>query len=208
MFAFIPFVLSRLWLTLRDPSLAGSIGSLTSLFSANVSSSSWASFEKAPSSISEIRLPVRSILLSVAVKQHNMDVSFPLGCNWKCFLLTLSSFTNYHAIPNLFDFISSVEHRKYSSLFCPCTHKNKCFKRLFFFWPQCHRRTNWCQKKKKKKKSVNHFSWCEEHYSYFKNLLLTGKIPWMLKFLRGITDASKKPLFLRVFNESQWGPKV
>ncbi len=133
MFAFIPFVLSRLWLTLRDPSLAGSIGSLTSLFSASVSSSSWASFEKAPSSISEIRLPVRSILLSVAVKQHNMDVSFPLGCNWKCFLLTLSSFTNYHAIPNLFDFISSVEHRKYSSLFCPCTHKNKCFKGCFFF---------------------------------------------------------------------------
>lgn len=74
MFAFIPFVLSRLWLTLRDTSLVGSIGSLTSLLSASVSSSSWSSFEKAPSSISMIRLPLRSILLSVAVKQHNMHV--------------------------------------------------------------------------------------------------------------------------------------
>ncbi len=150
MFAFIPLVLSRLWLTLRDPSLVGSIGSLTSLFSASVSSSSWSSFEKAPSSISEIRLPVRSILLSVAVKQHNMDVSFPLGCNWKCFLLTMSSFTNYHAIPNLFDFISSVEHRKYSSLFCPCTHKNKCFKRLFFFGRNAIEEPIGVTKKKKK----------------------------------------------------------
>lgn len=43
------------------------MGSLISLLSASVSSSSWSSLEKAPSSISTIRLPVRSILFNVPV---------------------------------------------------------------------------------------------------------------------------------------------
>lgn len=65
--ALTPLVFSWLLLALKDTSLKGSIGSLTSLFSARDSCSSMVSLEKAPSSISEIMFPVRSILLSVTV---------------------------------------------------------------------------------------------------------------------------------------------
>lgn len=65
--ALTPFVLSLLELTLSETRFEGSIGSLNSLFSARVSSSRWVSLEKAPSSISEMRLAVRSILFNVAV---------------------------------------------------------------------------------------------------------------------------------------------
>lgn len=66
-FAFTPWVLSLLLLASNEYSLVGSVGSLVSLFSARLSSSRWGSFEKAPSSISVMRFPVRSILLNVAV---------------------------------------------------------------------------------------------------------------------------------------------
>lgn len=66
-FAFTPWVLSLLLLASNEYSLVGSVGSLVSLFSARLSSSRLGSFEKAPSSISVMRFPVRSILLNVAV---------------------------------------------------------------------------------------------------------------------------------------------
>lgn len=62
-----PLVFSRLWLALKEVSLAGSIGSLTSLFSARDNSSSRVSLENAPSSISEIMFPDRSILFRVTI---------------------------------------------------------------------------------------------------------------------------------------------
>lgn len=65
--ALTPLVLRRLLLALKAVSLAGSIGSLTSLFSARDNSSSRLNLENAPSSISEIKFPVRSILFSVTV---------------------------------------------------------------------------------------------------------------------------------------------
>lgn len=71
--AFTPWVLSLLKFALNKTSLVGSGGSLVSLFSARLSSSKLGSFERAPSSISEMRFPVRSILLIVALggKQKN-----------------------------------------------------------------------------------------------------------------------------------------
>lgn len=69
--AFTPWVLSRLKLALNDTRLTGSMGSLVSLLSARVSSSRFGSFEKAPSSISAMRFPVRSILLNVAGGEKN-----------------------------------------------------------------------------------------------------------------------------------------
>lgn len=74
--ALTPLVLRRLWLALKDVSLAGSIGSLTSLFSARDNSSSRVSLENAPSSISEIRLPVRSILFRVTVDRKICYITF------------------------------------------------------------------------------------------------------------------------------------
>ena len=67
---FTPLVWSLLKLTLSDMSLGGSAGSLVSLFSARVSSSRLASFEKAPSSISLMRFPVRSILFNVTGRKE------------------------------------------------------------------------------------------------------------------------------------------
>lgn len=67
--ALTPLVLRKLLLALKDVSLAGSIGSLTSLFSARDNSSKRVSLAKAPSSISEIRFPVRSILFRVTVER-------------------------------------------------------------------------------------------------------------------------------------------
>lgn len=64
--AFTPWVLRLLKLALNETSLLGSIGSLVSLFSVRVSSSRFGSLEKAPSSISAMRFPVRSIALNVA----------------------------------------------------------------------------------------------------------------------------------------------
>lgn len=68
--AFTPCVLSLLKLALNVTSLVGSMGSFASLFSARISSSRLGSFEKAPSSISSMRFPVRSILLNVAGCKH------------------------------------------------------------------------------------------------------------------------------------------
>lgn len=68
--ALTPLVLRWLLLALKYISLAGSIGSLTSLFSARFSSSRRVSLEKAPSSISEIWFPVKSILFRVTVDRR------------------------------------------------------------------------------------------------------------------------------------------
>jgi len=86
-FALTPLVLRRLKLALKTLSLAGSMGSLTSLFSDRDNSSSRVSFENEPSSISEIKFPVRSILLRVTVERQTrvnaagaiMSVSLPTG---------------------------------------------------------------------------------------------------------------------------------
>lgn len=64
--AFTPWLLSLLKLALNDTRLLGSMGSLISLLSVRRSSSRFGSFEKAPSSISAMRFPLRSILLNVA----------------------------------------------------------------------------------------------------------------------------------------------
>lgn len=54
-------------MALKYVSVAGSIGSLTSRFSERFRSSRRVSLEKAPSSISEIWFPVKSILFRVTV---------------------------------------------------------------------------------------------------------------------------------------------
>lgn len=72
-FAFTPWVVSLLKLALNDTSLLGSAGSLASLFSARVSSSRLGSLEKAPSSISAIRFPVRSIRFNVARRRKKKE---------------------------------------------------------------------------------------------------------------------------------------
>lgn len=63
--AFTPLVLSLLKLALNKISLLGSMGSLVSLFSARINSSRLWRLAKAPSSISAMTFPVRSILLNV-----------------------------------------------------------------------------------------------------------------------------------------------
>lgn len=63
--ALTPLVLSWLLLALKYVSLGGSMGSLTSLFSDRFRSSRRVSLAKAPSSISAILFPVRSILFRV-----------------------------------------------------------------------------------------------------------------------------------------------
>lgn len=65
--ALTPLVWRRFLLALKYISLSGSMGRLTSLFSERFRSSRRASLEKAPSSISEILFPVRSILFRVTV---------------------------------------------------------------------------------------------------------------------------------------------
>lgn len=79
--ALTPLVLRRLLLALKHVSLAGSIGSLTSLFSARDNSSSRVSLEKAPSSISEIRFPVRSILFRVTVDRWGKNLLLQSFCS-------------------------------------------------------------------------------------------------------------------------------
>lgn len=95
-FALTPLVVSSFRLALKEMSLTGSIGSLTRLFSANDSSSSIVSFEKAPSSISDIRFPVRSILLKVTAISthfhvftfwHRADTGHNLPCT--CFVVNV-----------------------------------------------------------------------------------------------------------------------
>lgn len=104
-FAFTPLVLSWLWLTLRDTSFVGNIGSFTSLFSAIDSSSSWVSFEKAPSSISEIRLPDRSILLSVTGNTI-------WKCkNMRCKHIYISSLAYSNVVPSFTNFIKIDKQR-------------------------------------------------------------------------------------------------
>lgn len=85
--ALTPLVLRRLWLALNTVTLAGSIGSLTSRFSARDNSSRAVSLENAPSSISEIRFPVRSILFRVTVGMWRKNSSY-FGCDVILFLLT------------------------------------------------------------------------------------------------------------------------
>lgn len=80
--ALTPLVLRKLLLALKDVSLAGSMGSLTSLFSARDNTSSRVSLEKAPSSISEIRFPVRSILFRVTVEWWGKDLLLQLYSLW------------------------------------------------------------------------------------------------------------------------------
>lgn len=62
----IPLLLILFWFALNVVSLGGRTGSFTSRFSARESSSNNKSFEKAPSSISSIIFPLKSILLKVA----------------------------------------------------------------------------------------------------------------------------------------------
>lgn len=73
--ALTPLVLSWLKLALKVVSFAGSMGSLTSLFSDRDNSSSNESLEKAPSSISEIRFPDRSILFRVTADREASSLS-------------------------------------------------------------------------------------------------------------------------------------
>lgn len=88
--ALTPLVLRRLLLALKDVSLAGSIGSLTSLFSARDNDSSRASLENAPSSISEIRFPVRSILFRVTVDEFKRNMLLWLLQFWASHVVFLS----------------------------------------------------------------------------------------------------------------------
>ena len=62
-FALIPLLLILFWFALNVVSLGGRTGSFTSRFSARESSSNNRSFEKAPSSISSILFPLKSIQL-------------------------------------------------------------------------------------------------------------------------------------------------
>lgn len=71
--ALTPLVWRRFLLALKYISLSGSMGRLTSLFSERFRSSRRVSLEKAPSSISEILFPVRSILFRVTVDRWVED---------------------------------------------------------------------------------------------------------------------------------------
>lgn len=70
-FALIPLLLILFWFALNVVSLGGRTGSFISRFSARESSSNNRSFEKAPSSISSILFPLKSILLKVALHKRN-----------------------------------------------------------------------------------------------------------------------------------------
>lgn len=76
--ALTPLLLRWFLLALKYISLAGSIGSRTSLFSDRFRSSSRVSLEKAPSSILEMLFPVRSILFRVTEDRwsggHNQTI--------------------------------------------------------------------------------------------------------------------------------------
>jgi hypothetical protein len=72
-----PLDLRRLKLAFNVVSLLGSIGSFVSRFSARKSSSSLVSLEKAPSSISLIMFPVRSILFNAPEKKEDPEKKAP-----------------------------------------------------------------------------------------------------------------------------------
>lgn len=74
-FALIPLLLILFWFALNVVSLGGRTGSFTSRFSARESSSNNRSFAKAPSSISSILFPLKSILLKVAIHKRNRNLS-------------------------------------------------------------------------------------------------------------------------------------
>lgn len=85
-FALIPLLLILFWFALNVVSLGGRTGSFTSRFSARESSSNSRSFEKAPSSISSILFPLKSILLKVALQKRNENISIDFIITWcgKC----------------------------------------------------------------------------------------------------------------------------
>lgn len=85
-FALIPLLLILFWFALNVVSLGGRTGSFTSRFSARESSSNSRSFEKAPSSISSILFPLKSILLKVALHKRNeiLNIDFIITWHVKC----------------------------------------------------------------------------------------------------------------------------
>lgn len=86
-FALIPLLLILFWFALNVVSLGGRTGSFISRFSARESSSNNRSFEKAPSSISSILFPLKSILLKVALHKRNCNLNtefmiWQINCVW------------------------------------------------------------------------------------------------------------------------------
>ena len=109
--AFTPWVLSLLKLALNDTSLLGSIGSLVSLLFVRESSSRLRSLEKAPSSMSAMRFPVRSITFNVAETNRTKDRELVRWHSQRENLQNISTILFTHvckvSIANFYDFVEA-----------------------------------------------------------------------------------------------------